>query len=366
MNNFQVIRIDDREYFIVDSIQDLRAEDSFIHNRNKLSIYDGSGEARKYVGSYTGESGERLSEFFEYNNWGNTKVNNQRTYPIIQSDTCFFSKSNLLKYLYDARIEYQEQEQVYHNDISVYYEKHLQTISSLNNEMIVFSLYDVSDFRDNPLSRAYIRSNDEIWNIWRRIVLPKISYLSILKLIPTRNAQSPIKPLFYFRILLDYQFRSIVHPNLIISSTEGEKSSDDTQKYSKTRMRQGADLFRKRVFEYMPQCPFSRITDERLLIASHIKPYNVCLKEGRDDQARDLFNGLTLSPTYDRLFDQGYITFKDNGDLICGTLLSPYTWERLNINPNARNNMRIYPEERKQYLEYHRRFVFLDEITNLL
>ena len=44
----------------------------------------------------------------------------ERTYPTIQ-ENCFFSKSNLLKYLYDARIEYQKQEQVYKFDISEFY-----------------------------------------------------------------------------------------------------------------------------------------------------------------------------------------------------------------------------------------------------
>ena len=115
----------------------------------------------------------------------------------------------------------------------------------------------------------------------------------------------------------------------------------------------------------MPQCPFTKISDERLLIASHIKPYAICMKEGREDQAVDYFNGLALTPTYDKLFDQGYITFSDLGDLICGTQLTPLTWEKLGINPNSKNRLRIYPEEREEYLEYHRSFVFQDDVNDL-
>ena len=89
-----------------DSIQNLRAEDSFIHRKNKLKSFIGNGEARKYVGSYLSSSGDRLSDFFEYKNWGQAKENGKRIYPIIQKDNCFFSKTNLLKYLYDTRIEY--------------------------------------------------------------------------------------------------------------------------------------------------------------------------------------------------------------------------------------------------------------------
>ena len=75
---------------------------------------------------------------------------------------------------------------------------------------------------------------------------------------------------------------------------------------------------------------------------------------------------MALSPTYDKLFDQGYITFTDNGELVCGTQLSSYTWEKLSINPNAKNKMRIFPEEREMYLDYHRNNVFQDDINDLI
>lgn len=90
--DFQRITIQGIEYYIIDSIQNLRAEDSFIHRNNKLAIFGGNGEARKYVGSYEGTSGERLSTFFEYTQWGITQtINGRRSeYPIIQSN-CFFN-----------------------------------------------------------------------------------------------------------------------------------------------------------------------------------------------------------------------------------------------------------------------------------
>jgi predicted restriction endonuclease len=76
MANFQKIKIDEVEYYIIDSIQNLQAEDSFSRT-NKLKAGTGSGEARKYVGSYTGNNGKHLKSFFEYENWGNVKVNNR-------------------------------------------------------------------------------------------------------------------------------------------------------------------------------------------------------------------------------------------------------------------------------------------------
>ncbi|MGB0931073.1 MAG: HNH endonuclease [Chitinophagales bacterium] len=112
----------------------------------------------------------------------------------------------------------------------------------------------------------------------------------------------------------------------------------------------------------MPQCPFTKISKRELLVASHIKPYSVCMNEDNIEEATDYLNGLAFTPTYDKLFDQGYITFTDKGELICGTQISAYTWSKLRINPNAKNVMRIYPEKREKYLAYHRKYVFQDNL----
>ncbi len=362
MSNFQKINISGKAYFIIDTIQNLRAEDSFIHRKNKLQAFKGNGEARKYVGSYIGTSGDRLSDFFEYNDWGKGRKNGKRIYTTI-SDRCFFSKTNLLKYLYDARVEYQRQEQIYHCDITEHYNDYVEEISALQTEKVHFSIYDVSDFVDNKLSRGYIRSDDDIWDSWRKLILPKISYLSILKLVAVENPSD--KPLYYFRILLDYQFRSIVHPQLSVSTSEIIEKEHKKRIHKKSPAREGQQQYRKKVIEHMPQCPFTKISDDKLLIASHIKPYKVCVNENNINEAIDFYNGLALTPTYDKLFDQGYITFTDKGELICGTQLSAYTWEKLNINPNAKNIMRIFPEKREKYLEYHRRNVFQDDIDEM-
>ena len=134
MENFQKIHFEGKEYFIIDSIQNLRAEDSFIYRKNKLQMFKGNGESRKYVGSYLGASGDRLSDFFEYNKWGEGLEKGERKYTLIQEGNCFFSKSNLLKYMYDARIEYQKQEQAYKFDISELYSENLESITSLETE----------------------------------------------------------------------------------------------------------------------------------------------------------------------------------------------------------------------------------------
>lgn len=372
--NLQKINVDKKEYFIIDSIQDFRAEDSFIHRKNKLSQFKGNGESKKHVGTYKGDKGDRMSNFFNYSSWGLEHYDldkKRKTFEsakskgaLISENKCFFSKSNFLKYLKDAKTEYFAQEQHYHNNISEYYIDRLEEVNSLKNTQIFFSVYDASDNLSQKQNRGYVRSDDSIWKLWRELILPGISYLSILKLVPIKDEGA--EPLFYFRILLDYQFRSFVHPKSLESEVELIEESNDIDVVKKPTHRKGSDKYRREVINYMPQCPFTKITDERLLIASHIKPYSICIKNNENDQAIDYLNGLALSPTYDKLFDQGYITFTDSGELICGTQLSSYTWEKLSINPNAKNKMRIFPEEREMYLEYHRNNVFQDDVNDLI
>jgi len=372
MVDYQKIKIEEVEYFIIDAIQDFRAEDSFIHNDNKLARFSGNGESKKHVGTYKGDLGDRMSNFFNYSKWGldhsDSNKNNWKTInsakdagAVISENRCFFSKTNLLKYLNDAKTEYYAQEQNYHNNISQFYSERLEQVQNLSSNHIFFSIYDASDSLSKKQNRGYIRSDDKVWSIWRKLILPSISYLSILKLVPVDNPSK--EPLFYFRILLDYQFRSFVHPK-----ETGEELKDEPAvvESKKRAHRQGADKYRKDVLNFMAQCPFTLITDERLLIASHIKPYSVCINENNEKEALDYLNGLALSPTYDKLFDQGYITFTDSGELICGTQLSSYTWEKLKINPNAKNKMRIFPENRENYLDYHRKMVFQDDIEDLI
>lgn len=375
MSDFQKIKIDGIEYYIIDSIQDFRAEDSFIHRSNKLAQFDGNGESKKHVGTYKGQLGQRISNFFDYSTWGlehfdaekkrKTIFSARASGAVIQDNTCFFSKSNLLKYLDDAKAEYYAQEQIYHNDISLFFNERYQEVQNLESEHIPFSIYDASDNLSQKQTRGYIRSDDKIWKLWRELILPKISYLSILKLVPVEATEKNHKPIFYFRILLDYQFRTFVHPSALQLIDEVSVDTPEIEEIKKS-YRVGQEKYRRAVIDYMPQCPFSKITEERLLIASHIKPYSACIKEKREDQALDYLNGLALSPTYDRLFDQGYITFSDNGELICGTQLSSYTWDKLNINPIAKNKMRIFPENRESYLDYHRKHVFQDDIIDLI
>lgn len=321
---------------------------------------------------------KNIQIFFNYDNWGkeygvfkgNTK---QKTYKdavkeggVIQDGTCFYNKANLLKYMKDSYEEYENQYQDYKKNPFLEYTNRLKAINDLSEGNSSFSIYDASDDEERTLVketrkklqyRAYYRSDDDIWDLFRKITLPHVTFLNILKISPVHGDNS-IR--YYFRIYFDYFDNQLKLPNNLTSTLKINEKS-----ISSSNRQINQEKFKRDVHSYMPKCPFTEITDERLLTASHIKPYKQCENEGRLDEAEDPKNGLTLSPTYDRLFDKGYITFKENGELICGTQFSTYTWSRLNINPNSKMILEIKPKGREKYLEYHRKEVFKDNIVEV-
>lgn len=88
-----------------------------------------------------------------------------------------------------------------------------------------------------------------------------------------------------------------------------------------------------------------------VLIASHIKPFIKC----DDNEAYDGNNGILLSRNIDSLFDLGYITFNDIGEIIFSEQLKPDVKKYVanySLDKILLNNQRI------GYLQYHRNEVF--------
>lgn len=106
----------------------------------------------------------------------------------------------------------------------------------------------------------------------------------------------------------------------------------------------------KLLIKYNCKCPISDINDKSLLVSSHIKPFNKC----NNKEAYDINNGLLLSFFIDFLFNNGYITFDENGKIIYSKYYNNYfeymTWidnEQIELN-----------DEMKKYMKYHNEYVF--------
>ena len=131
-----------------------------------------------------------------------------------------------------------------------------------------------------------------------------------------------------------------------ISQVEGRVA----ESIVKIRVNQG--VFRDRLLNRYNGCMLCNILDSRLLVASHIKPW--ALSDGQEKLDSD--NGLLLCPNHDALFDGGYISFDDEGNILISNELS--MGDRIKLN--VRNDMRIpIFEGNKKYLQYHRENIFM-------
>ena len=96
------------------------------------------------------------------------------------------------------------------------------------------------------------------------------------------------------------------------------------------------------------------VADDRLLIASHIKPWAVADEKERTDP----YNGYMLTPTYDRLFDKGFITFTEDRHVHISNFLSNRTCKQLGLEDDKFIQMLPMDKKRIKYLEFHRKSVF--------
>ena len=88
-----------------------------------------------------------------------------------------------------------------------------------------------------------------------------------------------------------------------------------------------------------------------VLIASHIKPFI----KSDENEAYDVNNGILLSKNMDSLFDLGYISFEDNGNIIFAEQLNSDVKQFVS---NYKLDARFLNEKRIEYLKFHRTEVF--------
>ena len=132
-------------------------------------------------------------------------------------------------------------------------------------------------------------------------------------------------------------------------------SLNTTERTALVKARVGQGVFKERLLKkYNSSCIMTGISSPKLLIASHIKPWAVSNNEERLSGE----NGLLLSPTYDKLFDYGLITFSDSGSLIISSQLPKSDIDKLHIS-----NHNIYELKASSImlrnLEYHRDIIFV-------
>jgi putative restriction endonuclease len=322
------IIINDQSLEIIDTVEKMTIADSFVARSNKIG--GGNGEAKFYVGnenvetrSFFGEKGFKLK--------------------------CFLLKKDLIEFLTNSEGEYKNPEQPYQRkeNLPELWQERMNIINGLD-EVLYFNLSEQTQITG---SRIYVKApdNDPVYKLIREIALPNISYLSAIKLIDSEG-----NFIYYFKPFVDY-YGEYENPFIIeeeIKIIEEEEISIEV-KTQLIRARKGQGKYRQLLLEQCPFCPITLISDDRLLIASHIKPWI----KSDDEEKIDPKNGFMLTPTYDLLFDRGFISFTNDQKIIISPWLSKMTCSKLNISPEKQYPM-LPVIGRENYLEYHRINIF--------
>lgn len=127
----------------------------------------------------------------------------------------------------------------------------------------------------------------------------------------------------------------------------------ETEKLQLVKSRRGQGLFKANVRLVESACRVTGVNQISMLRASHVKPWSAS-----DDREKiDGFNGLLLAPHVDHLFDKGYITFENKGDLVLSPSLNVEVLDKWKI-PQVLN-VGTFSSEQLEYLNYHQESVFI-------
>lgn len=309
--------------------------DCWVSGENKIGT--GHGEAKLYIASKS-----KMDELFD-----------------VQSENikCFVIKQDLIDYMYSIESYYKSPSYSNRNnfsrkDLSSLWHDRLAKITVLPDyiEFYVHKEYQIKG------SRGYITSKGKnAYQLMREIALGNVTYLSVMQL---RNSNG--ESLYYWKLFADFDEMA---SRIKFIENYGKKKGKFEEKASdlialptsqKRIARTGQSEYRSKLLADCSMCFITHITEQSLLIASHIKPYAACSEEEKYDPD----NGFILSPLYDKLFDKGFITFTEDKKVLISNWLYPRDKERIGIKDNQRFDWMPLNKARLNYLKYHQQFVF--------
>jgi putative restriction endonuclease len=124
----------------------------------------------------------------------------------------------------------------------------------------------------------------------------------------------------------------------------------ETERTALVQARRGQGLFRDNVRSIERACRITKVERMEHLVASHVQPW----RDSSNDQRLDGENGLLLTPTVDHLFDKGFISFEDSGQLIVSPVADPKSLKRMGVDSVGRVNVGAFSQGQRRYLEFHR------------
>ena len=143
-----------------------------------------------------------------------------------------------------------------------------------------------------------------------------------------------------------------ISENSGVVKIEQRNDIGETEKLRLIKSRVGQGVYRKNLIKVEDKCRVTGLSDSNYLIASHIKPWG----HSNDNEKLDGNNGLLLSPHIDKLFDNGHISFSNDGNMLISTRLNTDVLTIWNVNKVL--NIGSFNRKQEVYLEYHRTNIF--------
>ena len=129
----------------------------------------------------------------------------------------------------------------------------------------------------------------------------------------------------------------------------------ETTRQAVVQARRGQGLFKQNVMKRESACRLTGVDRQEHLRASHCKPW----RDANNQERLDGENGLLLTPDADHLFDRGFVSFDDNGDVLWSPVVHVPSLLRMGLDPASIKNVGRFSEGQRSYLAFHRDSVFL-------
>jgi len=136
---------------------------------------------------------------------------------------------------------------------------------------------------------------------------------------------------------------------------EADPRIPETDRQAIVNARRGQGLFKERVMAIERRCRVTLVENPLHLIASHCKPW----RDATNEERLDGENGLLLTPSIDHLFDRGFISFENSGEVVISPVAHRPSLLRMGVPIDRTLNVGEFSAGQRKYLDFHRNAVLL-------
>jgi len=237
-------------------------------------------------------------------------------------------------------------------------------INSVGTETFIKYFYEFQQLSKSDLKLLFDKNNEN-WKDNSKVqkanngkrIFEKERELEALEYIILKKNENNIPNGTWVKRQAEFIYKNYNYPAEPVREVE-PVSPTEKKVLIKYRLQQGK--FRKNLLIHWDGCSITGCKNSTILIASHIKPYS----ESNDDEKYDLYNGLLLTPTFDKLFDSFLISFNEKGEILISESLDIDDLKSINMTGKEKLRMEKVTESTLKYLEYQRKkFEFKENTT---